>query len=267
MGAGDYRYEHFTTKRLLQDIRFGKSTPRQGEALPEFDLATTDGGRVTKTDFVGDRPLLLILGSITCPMTASAMPALKRLYARFSERIAFLMVNVREAHPGENFPQPGTPAEKLEHARALRDMYEIPWPVAVDDVDGTLHQALDGKPNAAFLADREGKVAFRAHWARDEAGLRRALESVSRGERPVKRESRAMLLPVARAMGHVHRVMGIAGPQARRDLLLAGTAMALAGMVATALRPLSPDWRGVAASAVLAVATAAEVGSVAWWIL
>ncbi len=146
-------------------------------------------------------------------------------------------------------------------------MYRIPWPVAVDDIDGTLHRALDGKPNAAFLADREGKVVFRAHWARDEGALRRALESVSRGESPAKRESRAMLLPVARAMGHVHRVMRIAGPQAQRDLLLAGTAMALAGMVATALRPLSPDWRGIAASAVLGLATAAEVGSVVWWIL
>ena len=267
MHASDYRYEHFTTKRLLQDIRFGRSAPRQGDALPEFDLATADGGRVNKTDFVGDRPLLLILGSITCPMTASAMPALKRLYVQFSERIAFVMVNVREAHPGENFPQPRTPDEKLEHARALRDMYQIPWPVAVDDIDGTLHQALDGKPNAAFLADVEGKVVFRAHWARDEGGLRRALESVSRGDRPVKRESRAMLLPVARAMGHVHRVMGIARPRARRDLLLAGTAMVLAGMVASALRPLSPDWRGIAASAVVGVAIAAEIRSVAWWLL
>ncbi len=267
MDAGDYRYEHFTTKRLLQYIRFGKSAPRQGEALPEFDMATTDGRRVDRTDFAGDRPLLLILGSITCPMTASAMPALKRLYAQFSEQIAFMMVNVREAHPGENFPQPRTFEEKLEHARALRDTYETPWPVAVDNVDGTLHQALGGKPNAAFLADREGNVVFRAHWARDEGGLRRALESVSRGETPAKRESRAMLLPVARAMGHVHRVMGIAGPQARRDLLLAGTAMALAGMVAAALRPLSPDWRGVTASAVLGLATVAEAGSVAWWIL
>ena len=267
MQAGDYRYEHFTTKRLLQDIHFGRSAPRQGDALPEFDLVTTDGHTINKNDFVGDRPLLLILGSITCPMTASSMPTLKRLYARFGERIAFITVNVREAHPGENFPQPGTLEEKLEHARALRDMYQIPWPVAVDDIDGTLHQSLDGKPNAAFLADREGKVVFRAHWARDEGGLGRALESVSRGQYPIKRESRALLLPVARAMGHVHSVMGIAGPQARRDLLLAGTAMALAGMVATVFRPLSPDWRGVAASAFVGVATVAEAGSIAWWIL
>ncbi len=267
MRTSDYRYDHFTTRRLLQDIRFRGSAPRQGDPLPEFDMVTTDGNRVNKTDFVGDRPLLLILGSITCPMTASAMPALKRLRAQFGERVAFVSVNVREAHPGENFPQPGTLEEKLEHAHALRDMYQIPWPVAFDDIDGTLHQALDGKPNAAFLADRKGEIVFRAHWARDEGGLRRALESVSRGESPAKPQSRAMLLPVARAMGHVHKVMGIAGPRARRDLLLAGTAMALAGIVAAALRPLPPDWRGITASTVLGVATAAEVGSVAWWVL
>ena len=54
---------------------------------------------------------------------------------------------------------------------------------------------------------------------------------------------------------------------ARRDLLLAGTVMALAGTVTIALRPLSPDWRGIAASATLGAATLAEVGSIAWWIL
>ena len=95
---------------------------------------------------------------------------------------------------------------------ALQDMYRIPWPVAVDDVDGIFHQALDGKPNAAFLADREGKVVFRAHWARDEGGLRRALDSVSRGETPIKSESRAMLLPIARAMGARSQSHGDRGP-------------------------------------------------------
>ena len=267
MPGGDYRYKHFTTKRLLQDIRFGRSAPRNGDALPEFDLPTTNGSRISKTDFADGRPLLVILGSITCPMTASAMPALKRLHSEFGDRVAFIIVNVREAHPGEHFPQPGTFEEKLDHARAFRDMYQIPWPVAVDSLDGMLHLAFDGKPNAAFLANREGKIVFRTHWASDDGGLRRALESVSRGQSPVKNESRAMILPVAKAMGHVHRVMGIAGPQAWRDLFLAGTAMALAGMVANALRPLSPDWRGIAASATLGAATLAEVGSIAWWIL
>ncbi len=71
--TADYRYHHFTTKLLLHDGWFHKAAKRPGEALPEFDLSTTDGERIATEDF-GDRPLLLVTGSMTCPMTASAIP-------------------------------------------------------------------------------------------------------------------------------------------------------------------------------------------------
>ena len=76
-------------------------------------------------------------------------------------------------------------------------MYEIPWAVDVDDIDGMLHWALDEKPNAAIFVDPDSKAGFvAAQWASDEGGLRRALESVSRGERPVnRREPRSRRLP------------------------------------------------------------------------
>jgi hypothetical protein len=41
-------------------------------------------------------------------MTASAVPALKKLWAEFGSRVAFITLYVREAHPGENYPQPQT---------------------------------------------------------------------------------------------------------------------------------------------------------------
>jgi non-canonical (house-cleaning) NTP pyrophosphatase len=52
-------------------------------------------------------------------MTASAMPALNELYQKFGKRVEFVIVNVREAHPGEFHPQPETAEEKQDHARAL----------------------------------------------------------------------------------------------------------------------------------------------------
>ncbi len=33
--------------------------------MPDFELATTDGDRVSKNDFVGERPLLLVFSSVT----------------------------------------------------------------------------------------------------------------------------------------------------------------------------------------------------------
>jgi len=60
----DYRYPHFKRALLAEDTAFhGGPTP--GSLLPDFDLPTTDGGRVRQADFVGQRPLLLLFGSIT----------------------------------------------------------------------------------------------------------------------------------------------------------------------------------------------------------
>ena len=258
--AADYRYDHFTTKLLIHDGSFHKGAKRPGETLPEFDLPTTDGDRVATQDFVGDRPLFLVTGSITCPMTASAMPSVKRLYAQCGEDVAFVMLNVREAHPGENYPQPGTMEEKMDHARTLKDFYQLPWPVAVDDLEGTLNIAMDAKPNSAYLIDREGKIVFRSVWARDLKGsIRRALESAAREEPLAKDESRALLRPVILASGVIDEVMKRAGPTALRDHWRSNFPLQLAARVASWFRPLSPDWRGITAVATLGTATVLAV--------
>lgn len=103
---GDYLYTHVTLELLSGDVSFSKDAPRPGDPLPGFDLPTTDGKRVRTDDFVGKRPLLLITGSFTCPMTASSNPKLQQLHQRFGSRIAFVMLHVREAHPGERYDQP-----------------------------------------------------------------------------------------------------------------------------------------------------------------
>src|SRR5919106_3148243 len=108
-------------------------------------------------------------------MTASAGPVLKRLYEEFRDQIEFLTVYVREAHPGDRYRQPQASDDKLKLAREYRNRDDIPWPVAVDDIDGTLHRALDAKPNAAYLVDIDGRIAQRVLWSNDEQGLRRAI--------------------------------------------------------------------------------------------
>ena len=209
-----YRYDRFTTSLLFSDLRFRKSGLGPGDSLPAFDLVSTDGDRLTKQDLTGDKPLLLIFGSVTCPMTASAMPSLRQLHDEFGDQVRFLMLNVREAHPGENFRQPKTMREKLKNTRALKQFYEIPWTVAADNIDGDLHRALDPKPNAAFLIGSDGVIVFRSLWASDKIALRQAVQSLVAGRSLARSESRAMLVPVARAMGRVQEVMDRAGPQA-----------------------------------------------------
>jgi len=254
-----YRYKHFTTSLLFRDLRFRKEAAAPGDTFPEFELITTDGSTLVNENVFGDKPVIFIFGSMTCPMTASAAPSVQDLYDEFGDRVEFIMLYVREAHPGENFTQSETIESKLDYARALKDFYDIQWPVAADNIDGDLHRALDPKPNSAFLTDADGTIIFRSLWASDYAALRLALDAAA-NKRPLgAKQSVKMIGPVSRAMGHVQEVMTRGGPQAVRDLWLAGLPMALAGRIATLFAPLSPDKRGIAAVSVLALGMVALI--------
>jgi len=137
--------------------------------------------------------------------------------------------------------------------------------VAADNIDGDLHRALDPKPNSAFLADKDGTILFRSLWASDYEALRQALDAAANGRTPETTQSVRMIGPVARAMGHVQEVMKRGGPQAVRDLWLAGFPMAMAGRVASLFSPLSPDQRGIAAVVTLACGTGAIIGLLIVW--
>lgn len=262
----EYRYKIFTTNLLFRDLRFRKEAAKAGDLLPAFELITTEGDRVMSGDLAEDKPLLLMFGSVTCPMTANAMPSLFELYAKFGDSIEFVMLNVREAHPGEFYPQPDSIKEKLEHARALKRLYEIPWTVVTDEIRGDLHRTLDPKPNSAFLIDKNGTIVFRSLWASDREALCQALESATNGKRPDQSESTTLVVPVVRAMGNVHEVMKRAGPQAGRDLWLFAFPMALAGWVATIFPTSSPDQRGIRAVLTLMFSALVILGMIGLWV-
>lgn len=261
-----YRYKRFTTSLLFRDLRFRKGAAEPGDSFPSFQLVTTSGDHLVNRDVFDNKPVLFIFGSMTCPMTASAAPSLHGLYAEFGDRVDFIMLYVREAHPGEHFTQSETIEEKLEYARALKEFYDIQWTVAADDIDGNLHRALDPKPNSAFLVNNEGIILFRSLWAADRNTLHRALVAAAAGRIPERKQSVALIGPVARAMGQVQEVMERAGPQAVKDLWLAGLPMALAGRIATFFTPLSRDQRGIAAVLTIAFGMLAIVGVISAWI-
>ena len=91
---GEYRYKKFTTRLLIRDLRFQKGTAKAGDHLPSSRLFTANGMQTTIKDLASGKPVLLIFGSLTCPMTASAMPALNELYQEFGKRVEFVIVQV-----------------------------------------------------------------------------------------------------------------------------------------------------------------------------
>lgn len=263
--ADEYRYKRFTTRLLFRDLRFRDEGAKPGDLFPTFEIVSTDGDRLVNNDVFDGRPVIFIFGSMTCPMTASAAPSVQELFDEFGERVTFVMLYVREAHPGENFAQSESVKNKLEYARMLKSFYGIDWTVAADNIDGDLHRALDPKPNSAYLMASDGTILFRSLWASDYNALRRALDAAAAERTQQKNQSTAMILPVARAMGQVQATMERGGPQAVRDLWIGGVPMALAGRVATLFAPLSPDKRGIAAVVTLTLVAMGILAVVARW--
>ncbi len=240
-----YRFKHLALPLVLHDMYFSKGDPRPGDRVPDFDLPALGGGRFRSADLRETGPALLIFGSYTCPVTNNAAPGLKELHARFGDRVRFVMVDVREAHPGKAAPQPETPDEKMAHAELLRDLHGFGFEVAVDDIDGTLHRALSPKPNSAYALGKDGTILFRAQWANDTEALAAALAAIAAGESPSRSQSGGVVRPILRQLRDVAPVLDRAGGGAWGDMWRAVPPMAATAFALKALhiRPPKPDPR------------------------
>jgi hypothetical protein len=180
-------------------------------------------------------------------MAASASSGLKDLYEELGDRVRFVTIYVREAHPGERVSQPKTFEAKMAHALWYARRDQIPWPVAVDDLEGTIHRLLGRLPDAGFIVDSEGTIAARVLWSNDWRGLRSALLAILAGKQPVRATRNASIVPLLRGAGMTHEVLKRAGPSAGRDMLVTAPPIYGLARIAALFRPLPPLARGVAA--------------------
>jgi hypothetical protein len=234
----NYRYDHFRREHLREALAF-QSGRDPGWPAPDFDLPTAQGGRARRVEHLG-RPLLVCFASLTDPVAAGAAPALKRLHREHGGDVAFLTVYVREAHPGDRIRQPATADWKLRHARMYQERDAIPWPVAVDDLEGTFHRALGGNGASVHLVDASGNVAFRALFATDAEGIAEALGALRSGPggHPFARERR--LVPALRGLARCDDVVRAAGPAAVEDLRREAPLVYGAAELAWVWRTLTP---------------------------
>lgn len=219
IAARKYRYDHprFYPDILNDMIVTGRDIG-PGDRVPPFDLTMTDGARFAAVDPVAKgETLFLVFGSRTCPVTESAAPGLKRLHTIYGDRIRFVMVNVREAHPGVKIPQPQSPELKQLRAADLKAHLDLPFEVAADDIDGSLHRALGARPNSAFIIDPYGDIVFRAQWANVTEAIEAAMADIVTGSAPRRGSVTDTMRAVARMIGYMAPVHFAAGEGAKRD--------------------------------------------------
>jgi len=101
------------------------------------------------------------------------MNALAEKYAGRGVQSVFLYTN--EAHPGEHYPHLESFEQKLRHAHALRDEYDVSRSIVVDALDGPAHRRYGSMPNMTWIFDRRGAAVYKADWT-DVRSVEAALE-------------------------------------------------------------------------------------------
>ncbi len=98
------------------------------------------------------------------------------------EAASFFTVWVREAHAGGDYPQPESLAERERYAHDFREGEQASIPIVLDDMQGSLHRLFGNLPNAVYVIDGRGRVAYRASWA-DHREIRRVLDRLLETDR------------------------------------------------------------------------------------
>jgi len=174
------------------------------------DLETRE--EVKLSDFSG-KWVVIETGSSTCSMYTKNIKVWKDVIPNHPD-VEWLMVYVREAHPGERLGPHQSMEEKFTAAKLVAPRYKEFRRVLVDNLAGDFHRAYGAMPNVVYIIRPDGTIHYRCNWAAPhliEAALNDR-ENYHRVENAPTKELRA-----SRAVLHMVRTMWTGGVVALYD--------------------------------------------------
>lgn len=177
---------------------FKQEAPKVGSTAPDFELQDVDGNTVSLKDLIGKKPIVLQMGSHSCPVYRYRRFDMNDLHAEFKDDVNFLIVYTIEAHPkGTNSPysdeewvhfvneltstyveQPDSQQQRVKLADDSTKGLDIKYaPVLVDTISNQVWKKYGRAPSAAYVIDQQGKIAVRQAWI-DPPALKVALEKL-----------------------------------------------------------------------------------------
>ncbi len=146
-----------------------RDTLKEGDPAPDFTLPELSGKQVTLSNSQGKKPVVLIFGSCTCPPFRRQIGEVERIYQIYKDKADFLLVYIREAHPGSQIPginegqainQTETLAERMKLAAEFASELKLTMPVVVDREDNKVNATYAGWPNRLVIVGVDGKIAY-----------------------------------------------------------------------------------------------------------
>jgi peroxiredoxin len=149
-------------------------SPEVGQKVPDFTLQLLHSEKtVTLSEAYRGKPLVLTLGSYTCPPYRNALEAINELSQQYNDQFAFYFVYIKEAHAtderptrgneriGIEFKQPTTYLERELIAKTCQQQIELTMPILVDTLDNAVEKLFAGAPNRTYLIDQDGIVLYK----------------------------------------------------------------------------------------------------------
>lgn len=158
-----YNYDRFS----LDQYDFSSfQGPRPGEEAPDIVLGRNQDGSERRLSDLRGKWVVLETGSVTCPIYVNHINPMTRLAEKHPDK-EFVVLYVREAHPGGKIGPHQSRTEKERAAALTRELGET-RAISVDDLEGTAHKAYGSMPNMVYIIDPQGRVAYRSNWQNPE---------------------------------------------------------------------------------------------------
>ena len=212
-----YNYEHFTN---AQYFKANPDGPVAGDPAIDFQATGLDGKPVNLSDFLG-KTVVLETGSGTCPMYVSKIDPMNELASHY-EDIIFLVLYVREAHPGDVFGFHTSQEQKIGQAKRTRLEEDENRIMVVDDLGGSAHRAYGAWPNMTYVISPNGVVTYAQKWT-DPETLAVVLRSLHDGKQVEDLQWQLAGPEVDIAA----RVLARAGKGAKRDFVFSTPGLAI----------------------------------------
>ena len=155
----NYNYQHFNAK---EETKAEFDGPDIGDTAPDFTAYTTTGEKVQLSDFKG-KTVVIEAGSFTCPSYIGYIDPMNKLSLEHPD-IVFLVLYVREAHPGSKIGPHQSLDEKIELAKKLKTNDNENRTILIDDLNGSVHSSQILLPNYLYIVDKDGVIAYKSEW-------------------------------------------------------------------------------------------------------
>lgn len=179
---------------------FDSQAPKVGDSAPDFVLQNLEGETVSLASLIGEKPIVLQLGSHTCPIYRYRRFGMRQLHEKYKDDAHFILVYTLEAHPvgsvspysdkewvslwnripGVLIPQHESYEERASQAnnskQSLEKYYQYQY--LVDTIDNQVWTDYGSAASPAYVIDLSGKVALRQAWVNPQE-IDRTLQSIN----------------------------------------------------------------------------------------